>query len=129
MTDQDLSSFCLEYGVWCRTRRLLAPPVPVGILARLQPRKFASEIPDAPMSAEMAYFNMAVHALSDELPECGICFTLYHVHGFRPVKVLAAAMGVSTRTFYDRVQRFSRKALRLALVIERAHSGPTMSIT
>ncbi|VVE78158.1 hypothetical protein [Pandoraea sputorum] len=121
MTDQELHAFCQQYGQWCRTRRLLAPPVPSSVLARLQPRRRVGEVPDASMDARMSFFNMAVHALADEDPESGMCFTLYHVYGFRPVKQMAAALGIGTRTFYDRLNRHSRRAHILSKSIERAH--------
>lgn len=121
MTDQELNALCLHYGEWCRTRRLLAPPVPSNVLARLQHRRSVGEVPDGPMDANMAYFNMAVHALADEDPESGVCFTLYHVYGFRPVKAIAATLGIGTRTFYDRVGRYARRVARLSVHIRKAH--------
>ena len=69
----------------------------------------------------MPFVNMAVHALAEEDPEAGICFTLYHIHGFRPVKAMAAALGIGTRTFYDRMNRYARRVTSLAWNIRRAH--------
>ncbi|AVF41566.1 hypothetical protein AL486_19115 [Pandoraea apista] len=121
MTDQELQVLCLQYGQWCRTRRLFAPPVPSNILARFQPRECAAVEPDAQLIADMPFFNMAVHALANDYPQEGICFSLYHVHGFRPVKTLAASLGIGRRTFYERVRKFSERALKLSVSIRKIH--------
>ena len=121
MTDQELTAYCIMWAHWCRTRKYFAPPVPPNILAQLQPRDRAAREPDGPMDADMSYFNMAVHSLAEESPEEALCFTLYHYHGFRPVKAMAAALGIGTRTFYDRMERFARRALKAAATIKRVH--------
>lgn len=120
MTNQELNLLCIQYGDWCRTRRLLAPPIPTNVLARLQPRRSSGCEPDAEMNAHMPFLNMAVHALADINPAEGLCFSLYYVHGFRPVKSMAAALGIGRRTFYDRMVRHARRVYVLADSIRRA---------
>lgn len=119
MNDQELSAYCLEWARWCRTRRYFAPPVPPNILAQLQPRRRVTADPDGPLDPMMSYFNMAVHGLAEQEPGEHICFTLYYFHGFRPVKAIAAAMGIGNRTFYDRLHRFARRAYQMAATIKR----------
>ena len=121
MNDQEISLFCQEYGLWCRTRRLFAPPVPGNILARFQPRKYGGAEPDAQLISDMPFFNMAVHALATDYPQEGVCFTLYHVHGIRPVKAIAASLGIGRRTFYERLRKFSDRACRLSVTIKQTH--------
>lgn len=121
MTDQEINERCLDWAHWCRTRKYFAPPVPANILAQLQPRRRVSQEPDGPMDPDTAFFNMAISCLSDQRPEEAICFSLYYYHGFRPVKAIAAAMGISRRTFYYRLHGFSLRALKLSGTIKRMH--------
>lgn len=121
MTDQELHLLCVQYGQWGRSRKLLAPPIPQNVLARLQPCRRVGGEPDGPMDPLMPYFNMAVHALAEEDPSTGLCFALYFIHGFRPVKSMAAALGIGTRTVYDRINRHARRVHQLAHTIRRAN--------
>jgi hypothetical protein len=77
------------------------------------------------MDADMPFFNMAIHSLADEQPEEAMCFTLYYFHRYRPVKKIAATLGIGTRTFYDRMHRFSRRAHQLSRSIKRVHMEHT----
>lgn len=125
MTNQELDAHCEQWAHWCRTRKYFAPPVPQNILAQMQPRRRATREPDGPMDADLAYFNMAVHGLAEEEPDAAMCFSLYYFHGFRPVKAMAAALGIGTRTFYDRMHRFAGRAQRLSGSIKRVHLEQT----
>ncbi len=120
MTDQELHALCLQYGEWCRTRRFFAPPVPGNLLAQFQPKARGIGEPDGELLPEMPYFNMAVHGLAEQEPEEAICFALFYNHGFRPVKSIAAAMGISRRTFYYRMYRFAERAYKMSGVLRRA---------
>lgn len=121
MTDQQLHILCLQYGQWCRTRKFFAPPVPGSLLGQFQKaRQWVGEEPDADLIQDMPYFNMAVHGLAEQEPEEAICFTLFYHHGFRPVKQLAACMGISRKTFYNRMNRYAERALKMSLVLKRA---------
>lgn len=126
MTNQELHAHCMQWAYWSHTRKYLAPPVPQNILAQMQPRTRAPKEPDGPMDPDMAFFNMAVHGLADEEPAEAMCFALYYFHGIRPVKTIAGAMGIGTRTFYDRLHRFARRAHKLAATIKRVHLAHTV---
>jgi hypothetical protein len=115
MTDQEIHLYSLQYGYWCHTRKYFAPPVPQNILAQFLPWDRVPTEPDGPMDADMPFFNMAIHSLADEQPEEAMCFTLYYFHRYRPVKKIAATLGIGTRTFYDRMHRFSHRAHRKRL--------------
>lgn len=121
MTDQELTAYCIEWAHWCRTRKLFAPPVPPNILAQLQPRKVSLTERDGPMSADMSFFNMAVHGLADVEQDDATAFVLYHYYGIRPVKCLYSALGIGRQTFYDRLNRFARRAHKAAATIKRVH--------
>jgi hypothetical protein len=121
MKDLELHLRCLKWGLWCHEKRYFAPPVPQNILAQFQPRSRPAMEPDGELSSEMAFFNMAVHGLAEEEPEDAICFSLYYFHGFRPVKTLAAAVGISRKTFYERIHRFGQKAQKQAPKIRQIH--------
>ncbi|SOY79944.1 conserved hypothetical protein [Cupriavidus taiwanensis] len=126
MTDQELKAHCNQWGYWCFTKRYFAPPVPQNILAQLQPRARAPKEPDGPLDADMAFFNMAIHGMAEEDMEGAICFSLYYFHGFRPVKAMASALNIGTRTFYDRMDRFARRAHKMAATIKRVHLAQTV---
>ncbi len=121
MTNQELDAHCEQWAHWCRTRKYFAPPVPQNILAQMQPRRRATREPDGPMDADLAYFNMAVHGLAEEDKEGAVVFSLYYFHAFRPVKAMAAALGIGRQTFYDRLHRFAGRALRMSSSIKRVH--------
>ncbi|RSK77867.1 hypothetical protein EJ774_21160 [Pandoraea apista] len=121
MTDQELHLLCLQYGEWCRTRRFFAPPVPGSLLGQFQPpRSWAREAPDATLIQDMPFFNMAVHGLAEQEPDEAICFALFYCHGYRPVKKIAAVMGVSRATVYNQIRRFAARAHRMSSVLKRA---------
>lgn len=123
MNDQELRAFCGEWAYWCHSKRYFAPPVPPNILARFQKSRTSPKEPDGPLSADMAYFNMAIHGLAEQEPDDAICFTLFYFYRFRPIKVLAAELKIGHRTFYDRMDRFARRAQKLAATIKRVHLG------
>ncbi|SPA44615.1 conserved hypothetical protein [Cupriavidus taiwanensis] len=121
MDDQQLKAHCLSWAHWCRTRKYFAPPVPQNLLSRMQPRSRPGVEVDHEMSQDLPFFNMAIHALADECPEDAMCFSLYYFHGIRPVKVIASALGIGQRTFYDRLNKFSRRAQQASAAIKRVH--------
>lgn len=121
MTDQEIHIHSLQWAHWCYTRRFFAPPVPQNILAQFQKRDRPPQEPDGPLDPDLAFFNMAVHGLAEEEPEAAICFSLYYFHGYRPVKTIAATLGIGRQTFYDRLHRFARRAHKMAATIKRVH--------
>lgn len=129
MDDKQLNAHCLQWAHWCYTRRYFAPPVPQNILAQFQPRKRVAREPDGPMSADMAFFNMAIHGLHEEFPEESICFSLYYFHQFRPVKSIWLALEIGERTFYDRLHRFGRRALKMSEAVKRVHLEHTAGVS
>jgi hypothetical protein len=64
---------------------------------------------------------MAIHSLAEEFPEESICFSLYYFHQFAPVKAIWCALEIGERTFYDRIHRFARRALKASARIKRIH--------
>lgn len=123
MTDQELHLLCLQYGQWCRSRRLFAPPVPQNLLSRFQPRQSSGVEPDADLIPDMPFFNMAVHALAETHRDDSICFSLYYFHDIRPVKKIAAAMGVSRQAVYKRLRTHAARIEKARHLIKRLHQG------
>jgi hypothetical protein len=123
--DQALHSFCEAWAHWHRSRRLFAPPVPANILARLQSHKVLPP-PDAVMSADFSYFNLAILAQpeSDEK----MAFYLFYIYRLRNIKRLAAEMNVTRDAFYKRVKRFSEAAYHTYQRIVNEKSVDTRSI-
>lgn len=129
MDDKELHEKCLEWAHWCHTRKYFAPPVPQNILAQFQAKKRATKEPDGPLSAYLAFLNMAIHGLHDQFPEEGICFNLYYFYQFRPVKAIWRALDIGERTFYDRLHRFARRALKLSKTIKQIHTANIADIS
>ena len=122
MNDQQLNAYCEEWASWCYTRRFYLKPGAKNILARMHPSKSGVE-PNARNSADMQFFNMAVHALADmkEHEEALACFNLMYVEQADHVKRQADKLGISRPTYYNRSRAFARKALALAVSLKRVH--------
>lgn len=118
MTDQELHAFCLEWRHWSRTRRLIGPPSgSANLLARMQPHQ-VNPVPDGPMSADMAMFDLAVRALPDTLDK--LAFVTFYGKRATPIKTLAHHMGISRKTFYKSVKRAREEAFNLSQRLHRA---------
>jgi len=121
MNDKELDAYCEEWVNWCYTRKFYVPPGAVNILARMQPSK-TGEPPNARNSADMQYFNMAVHAMADmtEHQDAFACFRLMYIEQCGNVKRLAEQRGISRQTYYARAKAFSRKALSMSKSLKTA---------
>lgn len=95
--NQALHQLCLDWSQWHRSRRLFAPPIPQNILARMRPQP-VREVPDAILSAELSYFNLAL--LSEPESAGKTAFYLFYLHQARPIKMIAAEMKISRPGFY-----------------------------
>lgn len=105
---------CLQWQSWIKTRRLFAPPPPApSILGRMQPH-LIREAPDAPLSADLAAFDVAVRALPENRDKAAFLM-FYRSRKRRPVKTMAADLGVSRVTFYAAVRRVRREAYSLSV--------------
>jgi len=107
--NQELHLFCVDWGEWHRSRRLFAPPVPPTILARLQPSR-VGEVPDARLSADLSYFNLSVLAQPESTGKLAMYY--FYVHQLRPIKAVAAEMGISTQGFYKAMRKARAEAFR-----------------
>lgn len=122
MNDHTLHGYCLEWASWCYTRKFYLKPGAQNILARMCPSKTGKE-PNARNSADMQFFNMAVHALADMEgnAETLACFSLMYIEQADHVKRQADKLGISRPTYYNRARSFARKALSLADSLKRVH--------
>lgn len=121
MNDKELHIYCLRWASWRYTRRFYLKPGASNLLARMQPSKSGRE-PDARLDADMQHFNSAVSALmnSDEHRGDMACFWSFYVDQDKHIKVVADRLGISTRTYYERVGRARRAAWRMAIDIKDA---------
>ena len=124
MNDKDLHEFCLRWIEWRKSRRLYVKTRSGNVLARFQPSKVGVER-DAPLDAEMQFFDQAVTAMRnmDEHREVITCFWLFYVEQIQRIKVVAGRMQIGRRTFYDRVHRAARIAHELGVVIALAQAA------
>ncbi|MFJ3048551.1 hypothetical protein ACIPEN_22175 [Herbaspirillum chlorophenolicum] len=121
MSDKQLDAYCEEWLYWCYTRKYYLQPGAQNILARMQPSK-VKEPPNARNSAEMQFFNAAVHAMADmtEHAETFACFRLMYIEQTANVKKIAFDLGFTRKTYYNRARSFARHALSFARSLERA---------
>lgn len=120
MTDKELDAYCWDWNRWCFTRKFFLAPGAKNILARMQPAK-VGEPPNAAMSQDMSFFNMAIHALADMKDPDAECFVKYYAECAGNIKVVAAKMNIHRVTFYQRKLRFARKAYSMATSMKQAH--------
>lgn len=123
MTDGEIHAYCLDWVTWCQTRRYYLKPGAQNILARMQPSRNGKE-PNGRNSADMQYFNAAIHSLADmkEHEEAKVCFILFYVDQAPNVKVEANRLGITRPTYYNRARAFAKKAHSLSLSLKKAHA-------
>lgn len=121
MNDKELDAYCEEWVHWCYTRKFYLQPGAQNILARMQPSK-SKEPPNARNSAEMQYFNMAVHAMADmkEHESAYACFKACYVEQPDSLKREIARLEISRGTYYNRTRAFTRQAISLARSLKTA---------
>ncbi|MEB2554064.1 hypothetical protein [Burkholderia cenocepacia] len=107
--NQTLDEFAQSWAAWHRSRRLFAPPIPQNILARMRPQP-VREVPDAILSADLSYFNLALLGLPESRGK--LAFYLFYLHEVRPVKVAASELGMTTQGFYKAVRTTRGEAYR-----------------
>jgi hypothetical protein len=114
------------WASWCWTRRLFAPPVRSSVLARLQPSRASLGEPDAFLDPDMPFYNMAVHALCENVEFNGeaACFLgVYWYHA--NIKAVAREQECARGTVYNRARRFSERAKSLSRSIKKVHESFT----
>lgn len=123
MNDQEIDAKCEAWKNWCGSKGILAPRGKANVLARFQPSRAGRE-PDADMSQELCYLNMAIHAMADNEPESADleCFVALWASD-RPKKALAVDLGISRSSIYYRARRFAREAIQMGKVLRRIHTG------
>lgn len=110
---QALHVLCEQWASWVYTRRYYAPPpLSSGILAKLSTKTRAPAQPggpDAANSAELWALNRVISG--KPMGDDRIAFELFYRHRCRNIKVVAAEIGISRKTFYARVDRFRRQVV------------------
>lgn len=101
--NQALHMWCLEWAEWHCSRRLFAPPVPKNLLVRMAGPIGGGEPPDAILSANMSYFNLALLGQPESTGKLAMYY--YYVHKLRPIKLVAAEMDITTQGFYKALRR------------------------
>ncbi|WP_136420298.1 hypothetical protein [Herbaspirillum sp. ST 5-3] len=120
LSGQEIHEYCVAWREWCFTRRFFIKPGSKNILSRMQPSKVRLP-PDAIMSDELSFLNMAIHALVDMDDSDADCFLAYYWDQSKNIKKVAADMKIHRDTFYERKSRFARKAYSMSLSIKRVH--------
>jgi hypothetical protein len=99
-----------EWVKWLDSRRFLGPPLQRNILAQFMPSKTGRE-PNGPMSAELNAFNLAVSSL--DVGEFVPFVVIYCEIKIKPIKAIAADMGICRDTFYERAHCAASKCIGL----------------
>lgn len=91
-----------EWMKWHKSRRFFAPPAGKNVLAQFMPSP-TREAPDAPLSAELAAFNLAIHSQDEQsLVPFVVVYCEYRP---KPIKWIAHELGISRDTFYTRAHK------------------------
>jgi len=91
-----------------------------GVLARLQPSKNVA-IPDAALSAELSFLNMAILGMEDTKDKAA--FLAFYKYRIKNIKRYAGITNVSRQTFYKNVKRFRKAAYMRAKFLQRVHEA------
>lgn len=70
-------------------------------------------MPDAECSIQMSLFNLAVMAQPGS--EAKKTMLLFYLYELRHIKAVAEELGISRKTFYERVNKFRRQAYQAYL--------------
>lgn len=125
VNEAEVDAYIDRWVFWCSTRRLLAPGLKSNILARLQPAKIRRE-PDAFMDASMPHFNMAVHALCEQVEREKDAAAFLGVYWYRAnIKGLARDHQCARGTVYNRARRFARLAITMRETIRQVQESMT----
>ena len=91
---------CIRWAAWCKTRKFYGAPDQrlLPILGRLRIKSTAKNLgPGIVAGADLARFHQAVTGLPERER---LVLEAYYVHRLRPIKVVAAAIGISHKHFY-----------------------------
>ena len=100
---------CIRWAAWCKTRKFYGAPDPrlLPVLGRLRIKSTTKEPgPGIVAGADLARFHRAVTGLSER---DRMVLEVFYIHRLRPIKVVAAHLGVSHKTFY-RIRNEAAKA-------------------
>ena len=123
INDRMLNQYCLDWVHWCYTRRYYIAPGGGSQLGKMQPSRTGLP-PNARNSADMQFFNMALHMLADmpEHREGMVCFNLYYVEQASNIKREAEKLGIARSTYYRRVLGFARRAYAMTASLKAVHT-------
>jgi hypothetical protein len=108
-----------EWVVWLDSKRFFAPPEKAGILARLTTSASNKLPPNAPLSPELAAFNLVVCALPENLFIPFI--VVYAGCGDKPVKSIAHEFNCHETTFYRRADLATKGLKRKTFDLVELH--------
>lgn len=97
-----------DWKQWLFSRRFLGQPPQKNILVALSEKlSTKGEVPDGPMSAEMAAFNLVINSVDDEylLPFVAV----YCDFRPKPIKAMADLLGIQAPAFYERAHATADK--------------------
>lgn len=118
-----ISQYCWDWVRWCETRHFYIRSSSGSTLGALQKGTGGGREPNARNDPDMQYFNMAVHTLRDQSQYADewLAFEYFYLKQAQLVKTTAHELGVGVRTYYDMVNRFARRAWKLAPSLKKAH--------
>lgn len=119
----EIQRYVYDWLRWCETRRFYLAPAAKNVLARFQPSRSGRE-PDARNSADMQWFNAAVHTLAEMAKhrEDYLAWQVFYIEQPRHIKRVADGLGIGRATIYRRRDNFTRAAISMARSLEAAHA-------
>jgi len=112
-----------EWLIWLNSRRFLGQPMPKNILVMLAEKNLGGNPPpDGPMSAQMSAFNLAVNSITEDYRMVPF-LTVYADYRPKPIKTLAADLGIARDTFYEKAHEAAAYVLRTARQLEELNAS------
>lgn len=125
-----LKSLCIQWVVWCHTRRYYGPaPVSGTILGKLSgpSRRGVSGGVDAFCSAELCAFHLAVISQPKALDR--FAFEYHYLHqANRNIKVHADKLGVSRSHWYRLIDSFTRRVYAASKEIAKFNASRPLGL-
>jgi len=116
-----INELVYDWVAWLRTRRFYAPPMPPNMLLLLMEGRASGEVPNARNHPLCAAFNLVINEAeaAERLPFLYVYLPEYRP---KPVKSLAAELGIDRDTIYQRARTAAVKFYAQARRLEEMHT-------
>lgn len=121
---KDFEAFCVDYPMWIKDHRRLAPPVPPGFFHILN-QGGADREWDGQLHSMYSAFALAMCGYEPDeiLPLWVVYIKPIYQHGKKiPVKAIYAKLGIGRTQFYERAHKMAEKVWNHSLRLQRKNA-------